>query len=160
MVANLMTNTPARDPFNNAVVGDRRPHTLTAALMLTAATKIGTLPAGRHDSRHFIAGGNGGRRRHAGARRRHVRRQAPRHGRHLRQSASAGRSGRQRDCVPAGGAGAAARRPTLTSTSAPRAPPPPAMSSSPCCSSSRCRSMAKLTWLEHRRLSGGGNPSR
>ena len=45
MVANLMTNTPARDPFNNGVVAIVGRHTLTAA-DTPAATKIGTIPAG------------------------------------------------------------------------------------------------------------------
>ena len=42
MVANLMTNTPARDPFNNGVVAIVGRHTLTAA-DTPAATKIGTI---------------------------------------------------------------------------------------------------------------------
>ena len=44
MVANLMTNTPARDPFNNSVVAIVGRVTLTAAD--TPVVKIGTIPAG------------------------------------------------------------------------------------------------------------------
>jgi hypothetical protein len=44
MVANLMTKSPARDAFNNAVQAISARHTLTAAD--TPTTKVGTLPAG------------------------------------------------------------------------------------------------------------------
>ena len=44
MVANLMTNTPARDAFNNAVQAITGRVTLTAAD--TPVVKIGTIPAG------------------------------------------------------------------------------------------------------------------
>ena len=44
MVQNLMTNTPPRDAFNNAVQAINARHTLTAADAPT--TKIGTIPAG------------------------------------------------------------------------------------------------------------------
>lgn len=47
MVANLMTNTPARDPFTNAVISVAGRITAQAAGgPTTLSVKIGTLPAG------------------------------------------------------------------------------------------------------------------
>jgi len=46
MVANLMTNTPARDPFTNAVISIAGRITAAAGGPATLSVKIGTIPAG------------------------------------------------------------------------------------------------------------------
>ena len=46
MVANLMTNTPARDPFNNAVISIAGRITAVSGGGATQSVKIGTIPAG------------------------------------------------------------------------------------------------------------------
>jgi len=46
MVANLMTNTPARDPFTNAVISIAGRITAAAGGPATLSVKIGTIPSG------------------------------------------------------------------------------------------------------------------
>jgi hypothetical protein len=46
MVANLMTNTPARDPFTNAVISIAGRITAVSGGGATQSVKIGTIPAG------------------------------------------------------------------------------------------------------------------
>ena len=46
MVANLMTNTPARDPFTNAVISISGRITAVSGGGATQSVKIGTIPAG------------------------------------------------------------------------------------------------------------------